>query len=68
MSICGATDTFFFGLLVTSPLGFKARVPYTVFELDRGIHIRYDARPLPVYNARIAANRLSHMCISAEVG
>ena len=65
-----------FGLLVTSPLGFKARVGSALFELCGGVRdidlrsLRFTsgATHLPVYNASIAASRLPHMRISAEVG
>ena len=63
-----------FGLLVTSPLGFKARVGSALFEFYGGIHdihsLRFtsDVTPLPVYNTSIAASHLPHMHVSAEVG
>ena len=44
---CGATDTPVYGLLVMSPLGFKARVGSALFELSRGIcvtlHVPWDS-------------------------
>ena len=70
MSIFGATDTPVSKLLVTSPLGFKARVGSALFELCRGIHdvcIYVIYAPLPVYIASIAAGRFPHMHVSAEV-
>ena len=60
--ICQATDTLI------------ARVASALFELCRGIRITHSLRftsgvtPLPVYNASIAASRLPHMRVSAEVG
>ena len=60
--------------MVTSPLGFKARVGSALFTLGGGIHdihsLRFtsDATPLLVYNASIAASHLPHMCVSAVVG
>ena len=74
MSIFGVTDTPCFGLLVTSPLGFKARVGSALFELCGDICDIYSLRftsgatPLPVYIASIAAGRFPHMHVSAEVG
>ena len=59
---------------MTSPLGFKARVGSALFALSGGIRnicsLRFTsgATPLPVYNASIAASRLPHMHVSAEVG
>ena len=59
---------------MTSPLGFKARVGSALFELCGGVHnirsLRFTsgATPLPVYKASIAASRLPHMRVSAEVG
>ena len=59
---------------MTSPLGFKARVGSALFELCGGVcdicSLRFTsgATPLPVYNASIAASRLPHMHVSAEVG
>ena len=56
-----------FELLVTSPLGFKARVGSALFELCGGIRdissLRFTsgATPLPVYIASIAAGRFPHM-------
>ena len=63
-----------FGLQLTSPLGFKARVGSALFALGRGIRNIHSLRftsgvtPLPVYNASIAASHLPHMRVSAEVG
>ena len=63
-----------FRLLVTSPLGFKARVGSALFELCGGVcdihSLRFTsgATPLLVYTASIAASRLPHMHVSAEVG
>ena len=63
-----------FGLLVTSPLGFKARVGSALFALGGGICdircLRFTSgvTPLPVYNASIAASGLPLMHVSAEVG
>ena len=68
-----ATDTPV-GLLVTSPLGFKARVGSTLFALGPDICDVYFMRftsgvtPLPVYSASIVASCLPHMHFSAEVG
>ena len=59
---------------MTSPLGFKARVGSALFALGRGVHVtcflRFisGATPLLVYNASIAASRLPHTHVSAEVG
>ena len=59
---------------MTSPLGFKTRVGSALFELCRGIRdirsLRFtsDVTLLPVYSASIAASRLPHMRVSAEVG
>ena len=36
---CGATDTPYFGLLVTSPLVSKVRVGSALFELSGGIRV-----------------------------
>ena len=67
MSICGATDTQFFGLLVTSPLGFKARVSSALAEAYViyicSLRFTSGATPLPVYNASIAASHLPCMRI-----
>ena len=55
-------------------MGFKARVGSALFEICGGVRdirsLRFTsgATPLPVYNASIAASRLPHMCVSAEVG
>ena len=63
-----------FGLLVTSPMGFKARVGSALFALGGGVRNIHSlwftsgATPLPVYNASIAASHLPHMRVSAEVG
>ena len=68
-----ATDTHF-RLLVTSPLGFKARVGSALFKLCGGVRdirsLRFTsgATPLLVYIASIAAGRFPHMCVSPEVG
>ena len=59
---------------MTSPLGFKARVGSALFELCGGVHdihslrLTSGATHLPVYKASIAASRLPHMRVSAEVG
>ena len=59
---------------MTSPLGFKARVGSALFALGGGVcdtrSLRFTSgvTPLPVYNASIAASRLPHMHVSAEVG
>ena len=59
---------------MTSPLGFKARVGSALFELCGGVHdicsLRFTsgATHLLVYKASIAASRLPHMRVSAEVG
>ena len=38
---CGATHWYpYFGLLVTSPLGFKAKVGSALFELSGGVRVR----------------------------
>ena len=73
MSVCGATDTPVLDL-VMSPLGFKARVGFALFELCGGVRdicslrLTSGVTPLPVYNASIAASHLPHMRVSAEVG
>ena len=62
-----------FGLLVTSPLGFKARVGSALFELCGGVcdihSLRFTsgATHLPVYKASIAASRLPHMRIMVNI-
>ena len=67
MSICGATDTPVLDFLVTSPLGFKARVGSALFELCGGVRdirsLRFTsgATHLLVYKASIAASHLPHM-------
>ena len=38
---CGATDTPCFGLLVTSPLGFRARVGSSLFALGGGVRVSH---------------------------
>ena len=74
MSICGATDTPVLGLLVMSPLDFKARVGSALFKLCAGICNIHSLRftsgvtALPVYNASIVVSRLPHIHVSAEVG
>ena len=63
-----------FGLLVMSPLGFKARVGSTLFALAEAyvIYVPWDSplvrHLLPVYTASKATSRLLHMRVSAEVG
>ena len=63
-----------FGLLLTSPLGFKARVGSALFELCGGVcdicSLRFTSgvTPLPVYIASIAAGHFPDMRVSAEVG
>ena len=59
------------GLLVMSPLGFKARVGSALFKLCGGVcdihSLRFTsgATPLPVYIASIAASHFSpHACFS----
>ena len=74
MSMCGATDTpvldFWWRLLWV----FKARVGSALFAVGGGVRnigsLRFTsgATPLPVYNASIAASRLPHMRVSAEMG
>ena len=62
-----------FGILVTSPLGFKPEWA-ALFELCGGMRDIHSLRftsgvtPLLVYIASIAASRFPHMCVSAEVG
>ena len=62
-----------FGLLVTSLLGFKARVGSALFALGGGVRnicsLRFTSgrTPLPVYNASIAASRLPHMRVSVDL-
>ena len=60
---------------VTSPLGFKAKPEWAaLFTLGRGIcdinSLRFSSgvTPLLMYNSSIAASRLPHMCVLAEVG
>ena len=59
---------------MTSPLGFKARVGSSLFELCGGIRdicsLRFTsgATHLPVYKDSRAASHLPHMHVSAEVG
>ena len=43
-SFCGATDTPCFGLLVTSPLVFKARMGSALFALGRGVCVAHSLR------------------------
>ena len=70
MSIFGATDI---PLLVTSPLGFKARV-VALFALGRGVLDTHPQRfisgatSLPVYIVSIVSGCFPHMHVSAEVG
>ena len=73
MSICGATDTpvldFWWRLLWVSKPEWV--LPYSNFAeayvIIRSLRFTSGATPLPVYNASIAASRLPHMRVSAEV-
>ena len=63
---CGATGTYpCFGLLVTSPLGFKARVGSALFALGGGVHVTHSLRftcgatPADLLVASMAAKLIS---------
>ena len=62
---CWATDTPVFGLLVTSPLGFKARVGSALFALGEGIRVAHylrftsGATPADLLAANMAAEPIS---------
>ena len=69
LSFCGATGTPCFGFLVTSPLGFKARVGSALFALSGGVCYTFLEIHLHVPTSwRPAAQPVTSPLASAEVG